>query len=257
MKLITLAALVTLSLSSQAVQFSCSNNNQNSPQGFAALKGQLNELGGKIELTGDGIYSFGSKRETVTFFRTKRANEDQFKFAKFTGGSLFHLFYFSLPKDALGSNQKKFTGYLNFLREGVGGMAQFKLSCKVTTTNELMAQITKKFNNLVTYERLEEEGFADVIESVAKHSDLPKAIQKTLERLELSIFDGWDVTINRKSEYVVNFSNNKYESDAIRIVKNGQTQGYVFNITECNIEECYGWDALYLNADGFVLEQSF
>jgi hypothetical protein len=56
---------------------------------------------------------------------------------------------------------------------------------------------------------------------------------------------------------VINFSNDKYESDAIRVVKDGVTQGYVFNVTECNIEECYGWEALYLNADGLVLEQSF
>ena len=257
MKLISVIALVAISLSSHAVQFNCSNNDNNSPQGLAALRGRLDDQSGKIELTGDGIYTSGSKREVVTFFRHQRADEDQFSFAKFTGGSLFHLFYFSLPKKALEGGQKSFKAYLNFLREGVGGMARFELACKVASTNELMAKITTKFNNLVTYERLEKEGFSDVIESVSRHSDLPKAVQNTLKRLELSIFDGWDATIERKSPYVINFSNDKYESDAIRIVKDGTTQGYVFNVTECNIEECYGWDALYLNAKGLVLKQSF
>jgi hypothetical protein len=139
MKLTTLMAIMAFSFSSYAVQFNCTNNDNNSPEGLAALRGRLNQKSGKIELTGDGIYTSGSKREVVTFFRNQRTDEDQFSFAKYTGGSLFHLFYFSLPKKALEGSQKNFTAYLNFLREGVGGMAQFKLGCKVANTNEIMA----------------------------------------------------------------------------------------------------------------------
>lgn len=257
MKLLTLVALVAISISNHAVQFRCSNGEQNSPEGLAAFRGSLNDKGGKVEFTGDGIFSIGSKREVITFFRNERADEEKYSFAKFTGGGLFHLFFLSVPKKALEGKQKTFSAFLNFLREGVGGMAQFKVKCKVAKTNEVMTKILAKFNNLVTYERLEDEGFGDVIESVPSYEELPKAIQKTLIRLKLSIFSGWDVQVQGESEYVVNFSSDKYESDAIRIVKDGQTLGYVFNITECNIEECYGWDALYLDADGFVLDQSF
>lgn len=257
MKLFTFIALIAISFSNFAVQLSCSNSESNGPEGRAAFRGQLDLNGGKIEFTGDGIFSIGSQREVITFFRNQRENEEKFSFAKYTGGGLFHLFFLSVPKKALEGNQQRFVAYLNFLREGVGGMAQFKVECKRSSTDPVMAKILKKFNNLVTYERLENEGFADVIESVATYESLPREVKRTLNSLKLSIFYGWDVQIQGTSEYVVNFSSDKYESDAIRIVKEGQTLGYVFNITECNEEECYGWDALYLDAEGFILKQSF
>lgn len=254
MKLITATLLGLTSIATFAVNFQCDNIPSRS-QGKAELKGSLNQKQGTLEISGDGVYFNSTKREVVPFARISRDNEEDYKFAKFTGGSLFHRFYFSLPKTALQGKNKKFTGYLTYLREGVGGKENIKVSCGLNPSNEVMNEFIKEYGNLITYDHMSEVDKKKV-KLISKINDLPKKILNRLTFLDLSLMEGWDTIHQGSSYYVINFENSN-ETDAFEVRVEGEIQGYIFNVTECNPEECYGWDALYLDAEGKVLYKSF
>lgn len=254
MKLLPIIVFGLLARSSFALDFQC-DNVPTMAQGKAELKGSLKKNKGKIEISGDGVYFNSTKKEVVPFARIERENEATFKFAKFTGGSLFHRFYFSLPKSALENKDKTFTGYLTFLREGVAGKENIKLACTVNRSNEIMTGFINRYSNLVTYDRMSEEDKKKV-NLISTPQDLPSKIYDRLRFLELSILQDWDVVSQGQSYDVVNFSNSE-ETDAYVVKVDGVVEGYIFNVTECNPEECYGWDALYLDASGKVLHKTF
>lgn len=255
LKLRTKVLIISLlSFSTQASEIFCTNT-PSTRQGLATLRGKITGTNGKFEVAGDGIYFSSSKKENVTFFRNKRENEDKYKFAKFTGGSLFHLFFLSVPKTVIEKGQQSFPAYLTFLREGVGGKEEVKLSCKTFKVSFTMNSFINEHRNLITWEHLSDQE-KKLVTLIEDYNELPKEIKSRLEMLELSIMKGWDLIFEGKSNYVVNFENGE-QTDGMKVIKNGELEGYIFNVTECNPEECYGWDSLYLDERGNVLWKSF
>ncbi|MCR9205089.1 MAG: hypothetical protein NXH75_10955, partial [Halobacteriovoraceae bacterium] len=231
MKLVILGLLTLTSSMTFALNFTC-DNVPTMAQGKAELKGTLNKTKGEIEISGDGVYFNSTKREIVPFARIVRTNEETLKFSKYTGGSLFHRFYFSLPKSALEGQQKSFTGYLTYLREGVAGKENIKLSCSVNQSNEIMTEFINNYNNLISYDRMSEED-KKKINLILTPQDLPKRIYDRLQFLELSILQDWDIVSQGQSFDVVNFSKSE-ETDAYEVKVDGVIHGYIFNVTECN-----------------------
>ncbi len=242
---------------SQATDFFCENKGNNQT-GSAQLKGSIDDLNGKVMVSGEAFYSSISRKEEITFFRNQRENEEQFSYARYTGGGLFHLFFFSIPKKFLSGEQSKFTGYLRYLREGVGDITEIVLKCGAQKENALMKTLISRYTNLITYERVQDEGDDDKVFPI-RYKELPKSVLKTLNKLEMNISNDWDFESTfPDSPYVVNFSPKATENDAMVVRDNsGKVAGYIFNVTTCNIEECYGWDALYLDQSGYILHQSF
>jgi|GEM_PF-4935436 len=134
------------------------------------------------------------------------------------------------------------------------------LGCLITSVNastDLMDQFITKYRNLITYNRLNQEEQI-LVRLVQKAEALPTAVLTTLKSLELSLLDEWDPGLfTGKSYYVINFSTLPNESDAMVVQLEGEIFGYIFNVTECNEQECYGWDALYLDSKGVILKQTF
>jgi hypothetical protein len=240
-----------------AMNFSCESKG-NHEAGPAQLKGTMDQLNAKVTVSGEAFYSSISKKEKITFFRNQRENEEQYSYARYTGGGLFHLFYFSVPKKFLAGEQENFTAYLRYLREGVGGIGEITLKCASVEENTLMNTIISRYRNLITYDRVQDQGDDDKMIPVTFEM-LPRRVVTTLKKLKINISYDWDFDETfTDSPYVVNFSLKPQQNDALEVRDpQGTTVGYVFNVTTCNSEECYGWDALYLNQDGHILYQSF
>ncbi len=257
MKTILGFALTLLSLNVQAVTIQCTSEDGNTKKAF--IKGDLTDKKGSLKISGDEIYFNTYEKETISFNRQIRANEDSFSFAKFSGGegSLFHFFYLSLPKQTFTNPAPKFPAFLSYLREGVGGMGEVKLSCQTFAKNQYMQSLISNYRNIITYDHLS----ADDLENVkpfTKYNELPKLVQDTLKELKLVIVVDGNVSSRSGSFFsMINFSEEEYENDALVVFDQGQTVGYIFNVTECNPEECYGWDALYVDVAGNILFKSF
>ena len=120
-----------------------------------------------------------------------------------------------------------------------------------------MASLANKYNNLIHTDRIESQGDSDIILNVS-YASLPKSVKDKLEKLDISVMIDWDVIELRGSEWVINEDLTNLEGHSIfKVVVEGKTLGYIFNVTNCNIEECYGWDALYLGPRGGVVYKSF
>ncbi len=131
---------------------------------------------------------------------------------------------------------------------------------KSSEKNKLMKSLIGKYNNLIDEERIKDNNDEKTILSLSA-KDLPYQILLTLSQLNITVFqDGRQVVSgNDDSEHVVfNNENNQGQSDTFLVKdEDNQTVGYIFNISTCNIEECYGSDALYLDVNGDILSRSF
>lgn len=257
MKTMLSFALALLSLNLQAITIQCTTEDGNPKKAF--IKGDLTDKKGSLEISGDEIYFNTSTKEKIGFNRQIRPNEDGFSFAKFSGGdgSLFHFFYLSLPKQTFTNPAPKFPAFLSYLREGVGGMGEVKLSCQTFPKNAYMETLISNYRNLITYDYLSVADLENV-KPFTKYNELPKLVQETLRRLKLVIVVDGNVSSRSGSFFsMINFSEEEYENDALVVIDQGQTVGYIFNVTECTPEECYGWDALYVDAAGNILYKSF
>lgn len=258
MKTILGFTIAILSFSAHAVTIQCTSADGNPKKAF--VKGELTDKKGTLVISGDDVFFNTYEKETIGFNRQIRANEDSFSFAKFSGGdgSLFHFFYLSLPKQVFTNSTTEFPAYLSYLREGVGGMGEVKLSCQTFAKNPYMQDLISRHRNIITYDDLTAAD-QEKVKLVTKYEELPKKIQAVLNELKLSIVVNEEpiLSYDRDFSMMINFSDLGYQNDALEVTEQGQTVGYAFNVTECNPEECYGWDALYLDAAGNILFKSF
>lgn len=247
MKLVFSFLMIALLGSAQAVTFECVG-----PQ-KTGIRGNLDQNNGKLEIA-SGSLDFRSK--LFQFTRAKRRNEGQYKFAKFIGSDLFYNFDFSMPKSTLsGQSTNDFVGYIGWIREGVGGKEDIRLDCGLVDNNPVMTNLYKKYRNLFELDRLSASE-KKMVTSVETPEDLPKAILEKLKTLGFTITIQ-DEVIHNGGELVVSFSNSD-DFNYSFVVKEGKTTlGYVFSLVTCNPEECYGWDALYLDSKGNILFKSY
>lgn len=224
--------------------------------GKAQVSGHLDQRNGQLTLSGDALLDNSYSRKNIAFHRQIRVNENTYKFSKYTGSTLFYFYTFSVPKGLEQMGTSNFKAYITAIREGVGGKQDIELSCQKTLHLDLINSFVREYRNLITYYHLKPE-HRELVELISLPQDLPKTILETLSSLNISLALDWDFFEDNPNSYIINFSASPEESDAMAIVKDGETIGYIFNVTECNIEECYGWDALYLGANGTVIFKSF
>ena len=123
--------------------------------------------------------------------------------------------------------------------------------------NEAVLAIAKKYKNLITADRIQDRGDQERI-VVINAKKLPQSVYAKLKKLDVTLYQEEEVLVDGKSEYAVLNNGNDGWFDNFKILdKNGQTAGYAFNVSECNLEECYGYDALYLDAEGALVYKSF
>jgi hypothetical protein len=235
--------------------FSCEFKQMN--LGSAKVSGFLDARSGHLALSGDAILDSNSAKDKVAFYRQLRANENELKYSKYSGSTLFYFYTFSVPKNLEQSHQQNFTAFLTSIREGVDGKQDIALDCKKSIYANLINSLVREYRNLVTYDRLKPE-HKKFITPVKTQNELPANILNTIRSLRIHLVTDWDFIDNdNHSPYVINFGTDDYDFDAMAINHNEKVIGYIFNVTECYIEECYGWDALYLDADGNVIYKSF
>jgi hypothetical protein len=257
LKLSLLLGLISPSLfaASPRTYFACDFYQFN--LGRAQINGYLDQRSGWLTLSGDAILDSGYTTENVEFLRQIRVNESELKFAKYTGSTLFYFYTFSLPKNIDQQTSTNFTAYIGDIREGFGGKQDIELSCTKAMNVDLILEFVQEYRNLLTYDRLKPE-HKEIVELIQSPQDLPKNIQEAIRSLRIAYSIDWEFSDNYvHGSYVINYSILPDESDAMVIIKDGEPVGYIFNITECNKEECYGWDALYLDTNGTVIYKSF
>ncbi|MAF78529.1 MAG: hypothetical protein CME60_10220 [Halobacteriovoraceae bacterium] len=222
------------------------------------LKGEVNLSEAKLKLSGSSLFDQELRLSPLTFERSIRTQESSYAFAKYSASTLFNALYFSLPKDLFQSSKTSFKAYLTLYREGIGGRTNELLNCskKKAMNNSLMSHFIQEYRNLITLDHINEED-REFIHLIHKIDLLPSKILKALNHLNLNLLNDWDTISSTESEYVINFSENE-TTDAFEVInQQKETVGYIFNVTQCNPEECYGWDALYLDVEGNLLFKSF
>jgi hypothetical protein len=237
--------------------FSC--DFQSRMEGRVQLNGSIGQSNGDITVKGDGALDSSYSSERVFLNRQIRPEEPSFSYAKYSGGTLFRFYYLSIPKNLEASRFENFKAYLTILREGVGGKKQFELDCKKSTGSSLIRDFVRRYSNIITYDRLSEAD-RQKVQPVQKFNVLPERVRQTLLELDLAIAVEWDVIQGPLEDayHMISFSDDVNSNDALAILgENGEVVGFAFNVTSCNPEECYGWDALYLDAEGTIFFKSF
>jgi hypothetical protein len=256
-QIVWLLSLVFLSVSPSYAKtyFSCEYSQSNI--GTAKVSGFLENRSGMVELSGDAILDNSHSRDSVAFNRQIRVNEETLRYAKYTGSTLFYFYTLSVPKNLHQVTTQNFKAYITAIREGVAGKQDIELKCQKPINIEVMTMFVEEYRNLITYDRLLPE-HKEFITPVQSSSDLPENILSALKAMKISIANDWEFENDSAgSGYVINISQNRDENDAMAVTYKGRTIGFIFNITECNSEECYGWDALYLDSNGTVIFKSF
>lgn len=257
-KVILLSTILNFSLSTAYSKtfFSCEFNQFNI--GSAKVSGSIDNRKGQLLLSGDAILDNGYSTERVEFNRQIRSNEATLNYSKYTGSTLFHFYSFSVPKSLDALSTPFFKAYITAIREGVGGKQDIELNCVKSLYTDVINSFVSEYRNLLTYDRLIPE-HKEMVKPIQDPQDLPKGVLETLKSLKITFSIDWDFDSNNNgsSPYVINFSPTVDENDAMAIIVDQKEIGYIFNITECNVEECYGWDALYIDANGTVIFKSF
>ena len=112
-----------------------------------------------------------------------------------------------------------------------------------------LEEISKKYDNLITWERIQENQDTDKIRPAKA---LPLSVLKTFKKVDLNLALDFEPIIESNSPYVV-----VEETDIFEVFYKDQVLGYIFNVTECTEEECSGWNALYTNEKGEVVKKTF
>ena len=129
----------------------------------------------------------------------------------------------------------------------------------ISYENKVMEELAGRYKNIFTQDDIDKDD-QDQIKALSSN-ELPSTVIDFLKSLEISLFQDGKTLVNGTSQYFV--FNNEFDDDNSDVFvvtdkdKKDVVVGYIFNVTQCDTEECYGWDALYVGPKGQLVYKSF
>ncbi|MBY0314760.1 MAG: hypothetical protein K2Q26_04535 [Bdellovibrionales bacterium] len=117
--------------------------------------------------------------------------------------------------------------------------------------SSLVQKVADQYLNHITWEEVQANGDTDIIR-LANIDKIPSEVIAELELLDLFVNFEFPKFWNSKSPLGI-----ADPQDIMEIFDESGIAGYAINVTECNTEECFGWEALYLDKNGTTVKNTF
>ena len=127
---------------------------------------------------------------------------------------------------------------------------------EITYKNAKMEALASKYKNIFTQDDIDKDDEDRIFPISVK--ELPDSVVDFLKLLDITAYESGKTVIQGQGPLII--ANDEFDSgnsDAFVVKENQEILGYIFNITTCDEEECYGFDALYVGPEGQLVYKSF
>lgn len=126
------------------------------------------------------------------------------------------------------------------------------------SNSRLMNKIYQKYQNQITLTKIYKSNDQHIIQAIPSATQLPLSVVQTLNSEHISLYENpIFISFWGSGLFILNNFSTPNNIDMFQVHHNGRLHGYIFNISQCEEDVCYEFDALYLNHLGQILHKTY